>query len=1008
MQRRNAEKTHPLEKLIVLFGLTSGFCDKSAGCQNNCDTPKPKCTASGLGDRRVGYYQSWATYRKCGAVKPSRLVVTGLTHLNFAFASIDPVTFKIAPADARDVPLYTQVTNLKKRSPKLKVYIAVGGWAFNDPGPTRNTFSKMASTPANRNAFIQSVISFMRTYGFDGVDLDWEYPAADDRGGSPPDTRNYILLVREMKQAFSTATAGWGITIAIPASFWYLQHFDLALMQNYIDWFNLMSYDYVGVWDAKNKWTGPYVGAHTNLTMTQQAVELLWRSNVSGDKINMGLGYYGRSFTLKNKNCAQPGCEFMRGGRPGVCSEASGVLMNMEIQSIQRSRDLKPTFDKVAGVKYLSWDDQWVSFDDAESIAFKKHWAAARCIGGLMVWALDQDTPDNVGLAATVGLTQSSFHALAQETPRPPRTNCYIAFCGDECVAGYSVFGYGAGRFSSTDYLRLPGNCHGKGGRFAQVCCPSNSLTGKPLDECAWFGNDNAENIIGPGPFRKRAAADGPVVPGLCKTGCPAGYTEIVQNTITISRRVTRLDDQWSHGYCLEGYASYCCRNFRIDPNITPPPLFYKESSAQLVKRSESFWELVPIFGWGLMFKHLYEDSPNDRFVPVKIGIEFGGSQISGFPPLPSDEMPWQQRGGTDTQSGGGFDDSSEDEKDDPKDKDWTPPRNKKMHCGYHQSNSVAQGAQIGSYTAVAQRTDSSKIHHTYTCVYERFPQVCENIRSAIEVRGAARVLNYLRNPGQRRIPETWKRQHGQWPARPPRPAGSSVNAWLVYTPRARRTFITNGNGQVRVQTDYVNYPTCEVDEYPFHSSSQNLGPNVIARLVPQQQNRDQGEDWQFFLIANRIAPWDDVTVTWRLPPHKMQPMPWVSQYDLGINTHCFPAQNNDPNRRISDPAFAVLTNDPFVASVSQKLAAGYHNVYPHTNPGNVPIPTNLNFAQLARRGEQPDLPGLPVNTDLARGNNELPSNILESNLAEPEPTQKRIIVPVFEPTGPGVSKPRA
>lgn len=61
----------------------------------------------------------------------------------------------------------------------------------------------MASSAGNRAKFISSLMAFMRNHGFDGVDLDWEYPAADDRGGKQGDTANYVLLVKEMKAAFS-------------------------------------------------------------------------------------------------------------------------------------------------------------------------------------------------------------------------------------------------------------------------------------------------------------------------------------------------------------------------------------------------------------------------------------------------------------------------------------------------------------------------------------------------------------------------------------------------------------------------------------------------------------------------------------------------------------------------------------------------------------------------------------------------------------------------------------
>ncbi|KAJ6257663.1 hypothetical protein Dda_7450 [Drechslerella dactyloides] len=934
----NVENTPHQGKKPALF--------KSNGCQSGCDTPKPKCSgAGGLGERVVGYYESWATTRKCAAVPPSDLVTYGLTHLNFAFAGIDPATFKIAPAAAGDVPLYTRVTNIKKDQPDLKVYIAVGGWAFNDPGPTRETFSNMASTAANRNTFIQSVMSFMQTYGFDGLDLDWEYPKADDRGGKPADTLNYVMLVRELRQAFNTAGKGWGITVAIPASYWYLQNFNLALMANYIDWFNLMSYDYVGAWDKDNKWTGPYVGAHTNLTMTQQALELMWRSNVPGEKISMGMGFYGRSFTLKNKACTKPGCQFAEAGKKGQCSDTEGILMNVEIQDIIDRKGLKPVFDKTAGVKYMTWDDQWISYDDAESIAFKKHWARERCIGGLMIWALDQDTPDNVGLAAIAGMTPQKFGSLFGTIKKPKRpkkttrTNCYIAFCGDQCMDGYSVFGYGAGRFSSTDAMGMPGNCKdGKWARFA--------------------------TIFGPNDKKRRKRADLPVaasVPGRCRTGCPKDFTEIFQNTVSVHPRVSRRDpDEWSWGYCLEGYASYCCPEFTVDKNQLPPPLYYKDSHKTLVKRGSDFWKIIPIIGWGPMFKELYIDKPDDHVVKINVGVEFDGNKISGLPTLPTDEIPWQQNSGSEMDWSDDW--SSGSEQDDSDDEDFVPgggatnPR-----CGYHQRDDVTAGNQLGRYVVAAERSRRFTKSLTYTCIYNAFPQ------PRFFTISGTQEADLSRKVGKHNMEIVIIQ------------AESRIRGWSTQIARKPESgLMQTGNLQPASTLPAIRLAKC--------------------RLVPQGQNLAQGLDWQNFLLANRVAPWDDVTVTWSLPAHKSLPnIPWVSKYDLAQNSHCFPASNNDPNSRITDPAFAVLTDDPFVVAVRQRLG-GYGNIYVSNVFNNNPDPTHLNLGLLARRdiNSRRNSPPLPVNTKSAEQDGEL-LKVVELNPATPTPTNRRVIVPVFD-----------
>jgi chitinase len=131
----------------------------------------------------------------------------------------------------------------------------------------------MASKKENRAAFIKSAMAFMDRYGFEGLDLDWEYPSAADRNGKPEDKENYKALVREMREAFQ---ARFGISVAIPASFPYMQGFDLKYMAPYIDWFNLMSYDLHGTWDANFAGLGPNMLPHTSLTELDRLLKPLW------------------------------------------------------------------------------------------------------------------------------------------------------------------------------------------------------------------------------------------------------------------------------------------------------------------------------------------------------------------------------------------------------------------------------------------------------------------------------------------------------------------------------------------------------------------------------------------------------------------------------------------------------------------------------------------------------------------------------------------------------------
>lgn len=96
-------------------------------------------------------------------------------------------------------------------------------------------------------------------------------------------------------------------------------------------------------------------------------LDLLWRNSIPSEKVMLGLGFYGRSFTLEDSSCTTPGCPFKRlgdgnsgGGRPGNCTSSSGTLSSYEISRIIKQKSLQPTYSKEAGVKWFSWDsDQW-------------------------------------------------------------------------------------------------------------------------------------------------------------------------------------------------------------------------------------------------------------------------------------------------------------------------------------------------------------------------------------------------------------------------------------------------------------------------------------------------------------------------------------------------------------------------------------------------------------------------------------------------------------------------
>ncbi|KAJ6569038.1 glycoside hydrolase, partial [Mycena capillaripes] len=185
------------------------------------------------------------------------------------------------------------------------------------------------------------------------------------------------------------------ITFTAPSSYFYMRNFDIPGMLGYADWVNVMTYDVTPrTWDQNDIWIGPYLLAHTNLTEIEQTMQLFWRTGVPSTSVVLGIGFYGRSFTVSNPDCTQPGyyCTFSGGGKPGSCTASSGTLSYTEIMGIIADNDLVGVFDSISGAKYLNWDtDQWVSYDDAQTLALKVNFADQHCLGGVMVWSADQD-----------------------------------------------------------------------------------------------------------------------------------------------------------------------------------------------------------------------------------------------------------------------------------------------------------------------------------------------------------------------------------------------------------------------------------------------------------------------------------------------------------------------------------------------------------------------------------------------------------------------------------------
>jgi chitinase len=512
-----------------------GFCGTTAEFCANSTITRPSCDVDSQSlSRVIGYYASGGASRACDSMAPSSFPQGVYTHVYFAFGSIDPETFEVVPATPEDEQLYPQLKALRTRDLGQQFWLSIGGWDFTDSGtPTATTFSDLAAAPITfQNVFFASLTLFMSTWGFSGVDIDWEYPGAADRNGRGEDFVNYPKFLANLKAALNEYK--FGLSITLPTSYWYLQHFDLKSIQPSVDWFNYMSYDLHGTWDIGSQWTGAYLNAHTNLTEIKDTIDLLWRNNITASKVNLGLAFYGRSFTIASSACSQPGCDYLSAGDAGDCSAQAGILLGSEINNIISENNLSPVLYTDAAVKTITWNgDQWVSFDDQDTWKIKADFAKSQCLGGVLVWSVDYDDDHNTlsdGLAAALGnplnidnstglpLTITDSGSQASQSDYCQWTNC-----GDGCPIGFTTMV----RDDEKGQIMLDATqCPTYSNQVQVLCCPTTTN----IPTCRWAGFHNS---------------------GKCKAGCNSNEAEV--GTVSSG--------------CRSGYQSACCT---ITPSTAP------------------------------------------------------------------------------------------------------------------------------------------------------------------------------------------------------------------------------------------------------------------------------------------------------------------------------------------------------------------------------------------------------------------------------------------------------
>ncbi|NUT44943.1 MAG: chitinase [Thermoactinospora sp.] len=360
------------------------------------------CT--GGGNKLLGYFVQWGVYGRNYHVKniDTSGSASKLTHINYAFGNVQGGRCTIGDsyadyekaytadqsvdgvADTWDQPLrgnFNQLRKLKAKYPNIKILFSFGGWTWS------GGFGQAAQNPT---AFADSCYNLVEDPRwadvFDGIDIDWEYPNACGLTCDTSGPAAFKNLMQALRNRFGSSNL---VTAAITAdgnSGGKIDAADYGGAAQYLDWYNVMTYDFFGAWAAQGP-TAPhspltnYAGIPTPGFYSDNAIQKLKSKGVPSSKLLLGIGFYGRGWQGVTQSA--PGGT-ATGPAPGTYEQGN------EDYKVLKTRC--PATGTIAGTAYAHCGNQWWSYDTPSTIGGKMGYSKQQGLGGAFFWELSGDT----------------------------------------------------------------------------------------------------------------------------------------------------------------------------------------------------------------------------------------------------------------------------------------------------------------------------------------------------------------------------------------------------------------------------------------------------------------------------------------------------------------------------------------------------------------------------------------------------------------------------------------
>nr|CAD7256216.1 unnamed protein product [Timema shepardi]CAD7574969.1 unnamed protein product [Timema californicum] len=344
----------------------------------------------------VCYYGSWATYRYgTGKFDVANIQADLCTHFIYTFVGISTAGEVVLLDEYNDIAdnwgknAFGHFNNLTNTNPTAKTLVAIGGW---NEGSEK--YSAVMNDDTLRATFVDNVVNFVIKYGFDGFDLDWEYPGL--RGGASTDKEAFSKLLKELRPKFDEL--GLLLTAAVAAGAASVATaYDVPALSTYLDFINVMTYDLHGSWDGITGQNAPLYASSVDTTETELTLNVDYAIknwiNLGADpaKIVLGMGTYGRTFTLTDSSNNGVGAAVSDGGNAGPYTATSGFLGFNELCEKFSAGGWTIVWDDEQKTPYAYSGNQWVGYDNVESIKIKSEYIVANGLGGGMFWSLETD-----------------------------------------------------------------------------------------------------------------------------------------------------------------------------------------------------------------------------------------------------------------------------------------------------------------------------------------------------------------------------------------------------------------------------------------------------------------------------------------------------------------------------------------------------------------------------------------------------------------------------------------